>query len=201
MILETQLPDLRNNESNKTISLVRRLLWFYVVVLCDWLKNLAPLSKPIKRNTKPNSWLALLCFSRACRPLLVSSQNQIDSFEVQRVLWLARRMTNFMTLNVRLLYRKKIVSCVCNRDVLQYMRDECLWGIPLLATISVRELLKNAVTLFNSPLLQKTFSKNAKDLMNAIQFAFFAVVIDGTTFSLTDFRLHGVSLDYGRLLN
>ena len=30
---------------------------------------------------------------------------------------------------------------------------------------------------------------------------FFAVVIDGTTFSLTDFRLHGVSLDYGRLLN
>lgn len=30
---------------------------------------------------------------------------------------------------------------------------------------------------------------------------FFAVVIDSTTFSLTDFRLHGVSLDYGRLLN
>lgn len=33
--------------------------------------------------------------------------------------------------------------------------------------------------------------------MNVIQFAFFVVVIDGTTFSLTDFRLHGVSLDYG----
>ena len=30
---------------------------------------------------------------------------------------------------------------------------------------------------------------------------FFVVVIDGTTISLTDFRLHGVSLDYGRLLN
>ena len=37
--------------------------------------------------------------------------------------------------------------------------------------------------------------------MNVIQFAFFVVVIDGTTISLTDFRLHGVSLDYGRLLN
>ena len=42
-------------ESNKTTSLVRRLSWFYVVVLCDWLNNLAPLSKPIKSNTKPNS--------------------------------------------------------------------------------------------------------------------------------------------------
>lgn len=153
MILETQLPDLRNNESNKTTFWSGDYLGF--TVLCDWLKNLALLSKPIKSNTKPNSWPVLLCFSRTCRPLLVSSQNQIDSFEVQRVLWLARRMTNFMTLIVRLLYRKKIVSCVCNRDVLQYMRDECLWGIPLLATISVIELLKNAVTLLNSSLPSK----------------------------------------------
>jgi len=164
-------------------------------------KNLAPLSKPIKSNTKPNSWPALLCFSRACRPLLVSSQDQIDSFEFQRVLWLAR-MTNFMTLILRLLCTKKTVSCVRKWDLLQHMRNECLWGIPLLATLSVIELVKNAVTLLNSPLPSKNFKVKCPGLneRDTICF-FFAVVIDSTTFSLTDFRLHSVSLDYGRLLN
>ena len=48
---------------------------------------------------------------------------------------------------------------------------------------------------------KKPFQYNAQDLINVIQLAIFVVVIDGTTFSLTDFRLHSVSLDYGRLLN
>ena len=31
-----------------------QLLWFCIATGCDWLKNLAPLSRPIRSNTKTN---------------------------------------------------------------------------------------------------------------------------------------------------
>ena len=33
---------------------ISRLLWFRIATLCDWLKNLAPLYRPVKSKTKTN---------------------------------------------------------------------------------------------------------------------------------------------------
>ena len=33
---------------------ITQLLWFCTATVCDWLKNLAPLSQPIRSKTKTN---------------------------------------------------------------------------------------------------------------------------------------------------
>ena len=32
---------------------ISRLLWFCIAILCDWIENLAPLSRPIRSKPKP----------------------------------------------------------------------------------------------------------------------------------------------------
>ncbi len=45
-----------------------RLLLFCITTLSDWLKNLAPLSRPIKTNKTKTNRVSLRTFSRAsCR--------------------------------------------------------------------------------------------------------------------------------------
>ncbi len=41
-----------------------RLLWFCITMLSDWLKNLAPLSQPIRSKTKTNRDLLAQVFPR-----------------------------------------------------------------------------------------------------------------------------------------
>ena len=40
------------------------LIWFYIATLCDWLKNLAPLSQPVRSKTKTNRDLLARVFPR-----------------------------------------------------------------------------------------------------------------------------------------
>ena len=45
---------------------ISHLLWFYIIVLCDWLKNLKPLSRPNLSEVKPKPILiSLHAFSHA----------------------------------------------------------------------------------------------------------------------------------------
>ena len=39
---------------NWVSKVISRLLWFCIATLCDWLKNFAPLSQPIRSKTKTN---------------------------------------------------------------------------------------------------------------------------------------------------
>ena len=43
---------------------IPQLLWFCIATLCDWLKNLAPLSRPIRSKTKTNRDLLARVFPR-----------------------------------------------------------------------------------------------------------------------------------------
>ena len=43
---------------------IKQLLWFCIATLCDWLKNLAPLSQPIRSKTKTNRVLPARVFPR-----------------------------------------------------------------------------------------------------------------------------------------
>ena len=43
---------------------ILQLLWFCIATVCDWLKNLAPLSRPIKSKTKTNRDLPARVFPR-----------------------------------------------------------------------------------------------------------------------------------------
>ena len=49
---------------------ILQLLWFCIATVCDWLKNLAPFSQPIRSKTKTNRDF-LHDFSRAWCQLLV----------------------------------------------------------------------------------------------------------------------------------
>ena len=42
---------------------IKQLLWFCIATLYDWLKNLAPLSQPIKSKTKANRVLLARVFT------------------------------------------------------------------------------------------------------------------------------------------
>ena len=42
---------------------ISQLLWFCITTVCDWLKNLAPLSGPIRSETKTNRDLPVRVFS------------------------------------------------------------------------------------------------------------------------------------------
>ena len=35
------------------LRVISRLLWFCTAILCDWIENLAPLSRPIRSKPKP----------------------------------------------------------------------------------------------------------------------------------------------------
>ena len=43
---------------------IKQLLWFCIATLYDWLKNLAPLSRPIRSKTKTNRVLPARVFPR-----------------------------------------------------------------------------------------------------------------------------------------
>ena len=49
---------------------ISQLLWFCIATVCDWLKNLAPLSQPIRSKTKTNRGM-MHAFSCAWRQLHV----------------------------------------------------------------------------------------------------------------------------------
>lgn len=49
----------------------------YIVTFCYWLKNLAPLSRPIRSKNQNQPWLALTHFSRACPRLQIFAREWI----------------------------------------------------------------------------------------------------------------------------
>ena len=53
---------------------ISRLVWFSITTLCDWLTKFAPVSQPIRIQTKTNRVLPH-AFSRAWRQLHVFASN------------------------------------------------------------------------------------------------------------------------------
>ena len=49
---------------NWVSKVITQLLWFCIATVCDWLKNLAPLSQPIRNKTKTNRVLLARVFPR-----------------------------------------------------------------------------------------------------------------------------------------
>ena len=52
---------------NWVSQVIPQLLWFCIATLCDWLKNLAPLPRPIRSKTKTNRDLLASVFPRLAR--------------------------------------------------------------------------------------------------------------------------------------
>ena len=60
---------------------IPQLLWFCIAALCDWLKNLAPLPRPIRSKTKTNRALLARVFPRLARATWIC-------FELWFVYWI-----------------------------------------------------------------------------------------------------------------
>ena len=54
---------------------ITQLLWFCIASICDWLKNLAPLSRPIRSKTKTNRDLPARFFTRLAPAVFASSSD------------------------------------------------------------------------------------------------------------------------------
>ena len=52
---------------NWVSKVILQLLWFCIATLCDWLKNLTPLLRPIRSKTKTNRDLLARVFPRLAR--------------------------------------------------------------------------------------------------------------------------------------
>ena len=56
---------------NRVSKVIPQLLWFCIARLCDWLKNLASLPRPIRSKTKTNRDLLARVFPRLERATCV----------------------------------------------------------------------------------------------------------------------------------
>ena len=66
---------------NWVSKVIPQLLWFCIATLCDWLKNLAPLPRPIRSKTKTNRDLLARIFPRLARTTCIC-------FELWLVHWI-----------------------------------------------------------------------------------------------------------------
>ena len=86
---------------NWVSKVIRVLLWFCFISLCDWLKNLAPLSRPIRSKTQTNQ--SRLARARTFFPALDASNMYllrvlIGSLDNLCLLWLAGVITLVLVL-------------------------------------------------------------------------------------------------------
>ena len=100
VFLSTTLPCIRA-VFNWVSNVNRVLLWFCFTSLCDWLKNLAPLSRPIRSKTQTNQ--SRLARARTFFPALDASnmyllQVLIGSLDNLCLLWLAGVITLVLVL-------------------------------------------------------------------------------------------------------
>ena len=68
---------------------IRCLLWFCFASLCDWLKNLAPLSRPIRSKTQTNRDLLARVFPCLAQLHVIASSSDwfIGEFEFVVIGW------------------------------------------------------------------------------------------------------------------
>ena len=66
---------------NWVSKVITQLLWFCIATVCDWLKNFAPLSQPIRSKTKTNRDLLARVFPRLARATCIC-------FELWLVHWI-----------------------------------------------------------------------------------------------------------------
>ena len=98
---------------NWVSKVIRVLLWFCFTSLCDWLKNLAPLSRPIRSKTQTNQ--SRLARARTFFPALDASNMYllrvlIGSLDNLCLLWLAGVIT--LVLVLRHSFEKRSVIAV-----------------------------------------------------------------------------------------
>ena len=82
---------------NWVSKVIMQLLWFCIATLCDWLKNLAALPRPIKGKTKTNLDNSH-AFSRFGTGDMYLLRALIGSLDCLRPLWLVRVITLFLVL-------------------------------------------------------------------------------------------------------
>ena len=76
---------------------ILQLLWFYIATLCDWLKNLAPLPRPIRSKTKTNHDFLARVFLRLARATCICFELWLVH-DCLRLLWLVRVITLVLVL-------------------------------------------------------------------------------------------------------
>ena len=72
---------------------IPQLLWFCIATLCDWLKNLAPLPRPIRSKTKTNRDLLARVFPALGTGDMYLLRALIGSNDCLRLLWLVTVIT------------------------------------------------------------------------------------------------------------
>ena len=80
-ISRTFLSSLYRGVFNWVSKVIPQLLWFCIATLCDWLKILAPLPRPIRSKTKTNRDLLARVFPRLARATCIC-------FELWLVHWI-----------------------------------------------------------------------------------------------------------------
>ena len=83
---------------NWVSKVIPQLLWFCIATLCDWLKNLAPLPRPIRSKTKTNRDLLARVFPALGTGDMYLLRALIGSLDCLRLLWFVRVITLVLVL-------------------------------------------------------------------------------------------------------
>ena len=106
---------------------ILRLLWFCIASLCDWLKNLAPLSQPIRSKTKTNRGIFPTRFPVLGAGYMHLLWVLIGSLDCLHLLWLTRVVTWVLIL-CHSTEKYSISHCTCRTILLWMANLAIMWA-------------------------------------------------------------------------